>query len=126
MPGYDWTCSACGSGNEAMSETCTSCNLPANLSRLEIEVRRSGASSYKEYLYSKFRGIGRDPYSRDIAKSVALFLISLCCLAILVVTDLSVLWVLLIPVFAYSFTFFLRVWWRVLRSSVSDKPYERV
>ena len=93
---------------------------------LEIEVHRAGASSRKEYIYDKFRGLGRDPYTLDILKSAVLFLIAIGSLAVFAALDLGALGLVLIPVIAYTFIFFVRVWWRVVTSTVSGKTYERV
>lgn len=77
MPNYDWTCSVCGSPNQAGSDICTACNSPAEISGLEVESLQFGVSNVSDYLRTKvrtyIRAYIRDPCAKDMFKVTILF-----------------------------------------------------
>ena len=126
MPRYDWTCSVCGAANRSGLEDCASCGAPASISAWEIEARREGVSSSREYSEGRLKQIAQDPFNRDFAKTIFLFAMLFAGVWFSALHDLQFMLWLIFPLAVYAAVFFIRVWWRIMRFIFTGKAYERV
>ena len=68
----------------------------------------------------------REPFGKDLAKTLALFGAALAGLWLGAHLEVAVVGWAFLALLVYSMAFFVRVWWRLTRSIFSGKAYERV